>query len=154
MRSKLSSIVSLKSLLIMYLAISKIQYWIEVVRGMWEAEAIVAIDILNRVTNRDLLIVMVAICFLAIDSSEGNIIKKLVLGYLITVVGYTIYLLAMRTLLGLFFTLTEPTWWVVYLNFTINFFVAGIVLHIKKYAAKRYEEKENSQQKEPICRPK
>jgi len=146
MKTKATKIISLKSLLIMYLAVSKIQYWIETFRGMWQAGTLDAIDILNRVTNRDLLIVMVAICFLVIDSSNGNILKKLVLGYLITVAGYTAYLLLMRALLNIFFTLTEPTWWLIYLNFTINFFVAGIVLNIKKYVVKRFGDKEDSEQ--------
>ena len=127
----------------MYLAISKIQYWVEIIRSLWGTEALVAIDILNRVTNRDLLIVMVAICFLVIDSSEGNLFKKLVVGYLITVIGYTIYLFLVRALLSLFFRLYDPTWWLIYLNFTINFFVAGIVLNIKKYVVKKYGDEAN-----------
>jgi len=144
MKKKKTSIVSMKSLIIMYLAISKIHYWIDIIREMAAADvAISSVIILNRTINRDLPIIMVAICFLVMDTKKGKLYKKLILGYIITVAAYTAYTFILRFILNLFFTLADTTWWLFYMNFTISFFAAGIVLNIKKWIYRRNEDKEN-----------
>jgi len=142
MEKKKISIVSMKSLIIMYLAISKIHYWIDIIREMAaEDVAISSIMVLNRTINRDLPIIMVAICFLIMETKKGKLYKKLILGFIITVSAYTIYTFTLRFILGLFFTLADTTWWLFYMNFTISFFAAGIVLNIKKWIYKKKEDK-------------
>jgi len=146
MKKKKTSIISFKSLVIMYLAISKIHYWVDVIREMAEADvAIASIDVLNRAINRDLPIIMVAICFLIMDSKKGKLYKKLILGYIITVVAYTAYTFTLRFILGFFFTIADTTWWLFYMNFTISFFAAGIVLNIKKWIYKKQEANEDKE---------
>ena len=144
MKKKKISAASIKNLLIMYLAISKIHYWIEVVREMIEQDiAMSSMEVLNRATNRELPIIMVAICFIIMDSAKGKLYVKLILGYLITVGAYTAYLFTARFILGLFFTVTNPNWWIVYLNFTISFFVVGIALNVKRHVKGRFMQKED-----------
>jgi len=133
--------VSAKSLIIMYLAISKIHNWIDTIREMVEADvAVSSLEVLNRTINRDLPIIMVAVCFLIMDSVKGKLYKKMALGFIITVAAYTAYIFSMRVILGLFFTVADTNWLLFYMNFTISFFAAAIVLNIKKYIHKKSED--------------
>ncbi|MCL2587964.1 MAG: hypothetical protein FWD84_00990 [Oscillospiraceae bacterium] len=132
---------NLKDGIIMYLAISKIMYWIgtfgEMAQNGFENAGMI---FLERVLSQDLPLILVIVCIVIIESSKANFWIKNAMGY----VAYN----------GILFAYFVATAWIFggdpavgamnfggqFLGFTIQFIIIGVILHGKEHGMKKLKE--------------
>lgn len=132
----------LKEGIILYLAISKILYWINTVGEMSQGNLGNAWPvIINRILNQDLPLILVIITLVLIDMSKGKHYLKLFIGYLGYLVVLFLYTLIVQQIFqgswGLGFAVFGSLFW----EFTLQFVIISVVLSLKEYFTGKVKEK-------------
>ena len=125
----------------MYLAISKIFYWFNVIgelaRNDWEDAGTFVI---NRILNQDLPIILVVACLVIIDMSKGKFWTKIAIGYVAYIGILVVYSVSMAWIFdgdpmaGLTFFRDS------FVTFTIQFAIIAVILQIKESFMKKVKE--------------
>lgn len=101
MNKKKSKWSGLKEGIILYLAISKIFYWMNLVGEMAQADFEGAWPfIIDRVLNQDLPIILVITALIIIDRLKGNLYVKLVIGYVAYIAIIFVYNIVINWIFG------------------------------------------------------
>jgi len=125
----------------MYLAISKILYWIDsigevVTQSDLEGAGMLA---LNRVISRELPIILVVVCIIIIDMSKGKLLVKLVIGYVVSLASISLYIFIMNHLV-----FQMPLGLEVYIDnavgFTIYYAIISVILSVKYHLKDKLKE--------------
>ena len=139
----------LKEGIIMYLAISKIFYWMnnigELAQRDWEGAGEFVLD---RILNQDLPIILVVACLVIIDMVEGKFYIKLAIGY----VAYLIIVVVYSTVVNWIFQ-GEPIDGLVFfrehfLGFTIQFAIVALILELKERFMNKVKDKPEDESEE------
>ena len=131
----------LKDGLIMYLAISKIMYWINVVAGMAQNDFEEALPfVIDRILTQDLPIILVVACMVVIDRSKGKIHTKLAIGYVAFIGISFVYTVAIQWIFQ-----GDPMGGVLFfgrqfVGFTIQYVVITVILEVKEHFIKKVKE--------------
>ena len=131
----------LKEGIILYLAISKIFYWMNIVGEMAQNDFEAAWPFLiDRIVTRDLPIILVVTCLVIIDMSKGNTHLKLAIGY----VAYIAILFAYSVTVQWFFEGYPMAGILLFRDqfvvFTIQFAIIAVILEIKEHFMKKVKE--------------
>jgi len=133
----------LKEGIILYLAISKIMYWMSIVGEMAQHDFEGALPyVLDRIANRDLPIILVIICLIILDRINGNHYVKLAIGYAGFIGVVFIYTVTMQWIFegslweGLLFFRDS------FVGFTIQFVIISVLLSLKERFMKKVEDKQ------------
>ena len=119
---------TIKDGLFLYLAISKILYWINTITEVMQSDFNGAgILILNRVSTRELPTLFVVICLILIDVEKGNFFLKLAIAYIASLTALFSYLF----ILSLFMHIGTTSYWNMFVGFTFNFVIVAVILNIK-----------------------
>ena len=131
----------LKAGIIMYLAISKIFYWMNMVGEMAQNDFENALPILtDRIINQDLPLILVVACLVVIDMSKGKIHTKLAIGY----VAYIGIIFVYSVVIAWIFQ-GDPVTGILlfgqqFVGYTISFVVVAIILELKEHFAKKVKD--------------
>ena len=125
----------------MYLAISKILYWMTVVGELALNDFEDAWPfVINRILGQDLPVILVIACLVIIDMSKGNIHIKLAIGYVAYIGISFAYMVAMNWIFQ-----GDPMAGVLifgsqFLMFTIQFVIIAVILEMKERLMKKVKE--------------
>lgn len=133
--------VGIKSGIIMYLAITKIMYWMNKIaelsqnnfEGAWPY-------ILERILGQDLPVILVVTCMVIIDMNKGNFYTRIAIGY----GAYMAIVLAYSTTLQLILNRGIENGLAFYreavIFFTLQYAVVVIILSFKERFTEKLEE--------------
>jgi len=130
-----------KEAIIMYLAVSKLLYWInnfaEVIQsdfdGAWQ-------QVLERILTRDLPIILVVACLVVIDRAKGNRYIKLAIGFTAFVGITLVYMVALQWIFQ-----NDPiqglqTFRESLVILVLQYVVIGVVLELKEHFSSKIKE--------------
>jgi len=131
----------LKEGIILYLAISKILYWMNLVEEMAQSDFEgVWLVVIDRILTRDLPIILVVACLVIIDMSKGNHYLKLAIGYVVYVGILFVYLAATQWIFQ-----GDPMAGILlfrgsFVGFTIQYVIISAVLSLKEHFIEKAKE--------------
>jgi len=131
----------LKAGIIMYLAISKIFYWQNMIVELLQSDLENAWSlVLDRLLTQDLPLILVIACLVVIDMSKGKIHIKLAIGYVAYIGILFVYAVALQWIFQ-----NNPMEGVLFFRdsfvaFTIQFAIIGVILEIKEHFMKKVSD--------------
>jgi len=131
----------LKEGIILYLAISKIFYWMNLIGEMAQRDFEGAwLLVIDRILTQDLPLILVVICLVIIDMSKANHYLKLAVGY----VAYMFILLAYMVVVQWIFQGDPMRGLLVFrdsfIGATMQFVIISVILSLKEYFMKKVKE--------------
>ena len=125
----------------MYLAISKIFYWMNLIGEMAQRDFEGAwLLVIDRILTQDLPLILVVICLVIIDMSKANHYLKLAVGY----VAYMFILLAYMVVVQWIFQGDPMRGLLVFrdsfIGATMQFVIISVILSLKEYFMKKVKE--------------
>ena len=152
MTEKKSKWLPIKEILIVYLAVSKVLYWVETVGGIGQGDfGDMSRALFMRLLERDLLLVAVVILFYFLDGLterklRGGRIWKHVVFYVVGFVGLVGLFYFYMWIISWFFVLEFPNIVVAVGDVIPGYLVAIIAINVKQY----FKEREKKSTKEQL----
>ena len=146
MQKKKDKWLSIKEVLFVYLALSKIIYWVETVLAMEQSDfGGIGTAVLMRLLNRDLLLILSVIFFLLLDKfiekklKGGNLWKNVLL-YAVGFVGMIGLTYAYMWIMSWFFVVNIPSLVTLASNLFVGYIAAMVALNVKYYFKAKEKE--------------
>ena len=129
-----------KTILITYLAVSKILYWIDAASDVLQGDVGGAwISIVIRIIGRDGPLLLAVIGFVAIHKTRGRLWIKLIIGYAATISILFSYLFIMVSLGRIYVT----SYFNLFVYYSVSYGVINVVLLLKDLIKRKTKTEEN-----------